>query len=200
MTSSSADPAFSTPEPRWGTQPIAPISDIADHLNGHGIAESSDPAGFEVQRVNIELNTIASTIADLQSRLEQANDRLNSVANVETTEVELGRLFVEAQRFSEDSLAQLEVKVHEILCEAEAKARQILAEATEEAHEIRVKAQHAAFASTQTVRELQAAIAGFTTVNTELLRELGSLNNMLTPRDEPIARSIDPASTSTPFA
>ncbi len=138
----------------------------------------------ETEWVNSELVTIASTIEELQSRLEQANTRLSSAAQVETTEVEIGRLFVEAQRFAEASLADLDHRINGILCEAEAKAKQILAEATEEAHEIRRHAQHAAFASMTTTRELQSAIAGFTAVNGELLKELGALNSMLAPPGE----------------
>ena len=198
MTTSPADPASAAPEPHWGVRPDAPISDIADHRNGNGAFEEADAPGSRVQWVNSELHTIASTIEDLQGRLEQANTRLNSVTKVETTELEIGRLFVEAQRFSEESLAKLEAKVHEILREAETKAKQILAEATEEAQEIRGQAQHAAFVSTTTLRELQSAIVGFTTVNAELLRELGTLNGMLIPGDERGMIGIDPrASTST---
>ncbi len=145
-----------------------------------------------MQWVNTELHSIASTIEELQSRLEEANSRLNSVEKVETTEVEIGRLFVEAQRFSDAWLSKLELKIHEVLGEAEAKAQQILNEATEEAQEIRRSAQQAAFASTRTVRELQAAIVGFTTVNSELLKELGTLNNMITTGDD--RARLDPPS------
>jgi len=60
-------------------------------------------------------------------------------------------------------------------------AKRILLEATEEAHEIRRRAQEDAVASKATTRELQVAIAGFTSVNHELLRELGALNSMLDP-------------------
>jgi cell division septum initiation protein DivIVA len=134
-----------------------------------------------VQWVNSELHTIASTIEDLQSRLEQANVRLETVSKVETTEVQIGRLFVEAQTFCESSLANLEVQVHEILLEADTKAKQMILEANEEAQEIRRQAQRAALASNETVRELQVAIAGFTRVNADLLTELGALNNMLLP-------------------
>lgn len=140
-----------------------------------------------------QLLTIASTIEELQGRLEEANARLASVAKVETTEVEIGRLFVEAQRFSEASLSKLELAILEILREVEAKAKQILTEATEEAHEIRRQAQQAAFASTRTAQELQSAIAGFTTVNGELLRELGALNTMMTPTSERGMTEIDPS-------
>ena len=91
-------------------------------------------------------------------------------------------------------MSKLELQIHEILCEAEAKAKQILTEATEEALEIRRQAQEAAFASTRTARELQAAIAGFTNVNTQLLQELGALNSMLTPASGPEGNEIAPAS------
>ena len=173
MTSSPPDPVFAAADPHWAVPPDASIPAIAHHRNGHSASDGLDAPGTEVQWVNTELHTIASTIEDLQNRLEQANTRLSSTARVETTEIEIGRLFVEAQRFSEDSLAKLEAKVHEILCEAEAKARQMLSEATEEAQEIRRQAHHAAFASTKTLRELQSAIAGFTTVNAELLPRTG---------------------------
>ena len=137
-------------------------------------AEGAESPETDVEWTNAELQSIASTIEELQGRLEQANSRLSSAAKVETTEFEIGRLFVEAQRFSEASLTKLEVQIHEILGAAEAKATEILTEATEEAHEIRRQAQEAAFLSTRTARELQTAIAGFTTVNNELVKELGA--------------------------
>jgi cell division septum initiation protein DivIVA len=111
--------------------------------------------------------------------------------------MEIGRLFVEAQRFSEDSLSKLERQIHEVLCAAEDKAKQILTEATEEALEIRRQAQEAAFVSTRTARELQSAIAGFTTVNVELVKELGALSSMLTPVSERGMTELDSSSTVT---
>jgi hypothetical protein len=164
---------------------------FSDHSDSHAMSvpatvesvDAAEPAP-EVEWANTELLSIATTIQELQDRLVQANVRLEKAAKVETTEVEIGRLFVEAQRFSEESLTKLELHVHEILCEAEAKAIQILTEATEEAQEIRREAQQAAFMATATARELQAAIAGFTTVNHELVKELGTLNAMLTPASE----------------
>jgi hypothetical protein len=193
MSTSPVDSVFGVPERPGDARPDAPISDMANHRN----ADEAEPAkapGTEVEWANSELLTIASTIEELQGRLEQANSRLNGVAKVETTEVEIGRLFVEAQRFSEDSLSNLELKIHEILCEVEVKAKQILTEATEEAHEIRRQAQRAAFTSTGTARELQSAITGFTAVNSELLKELGALNTMLTPANDRGMTEIDPPS------
>jgi cell division septum initiation protein DivIVA len=183
MSTMPIDSVFGVPEPPPDTHPDMPTPGPGKHLAAPESDETAAPAG-EVEWVNTELRTIASTIEELQGRLEEANTRLATASVVETTEFEIGRLFVEAQRFSEESLSKLDLKIHEILCEAEAKAKEILAEATEEAHEIRRQAQQAAFGSTRTARELQSAIAGFTTVNNELLRELGALNSMLTPASE----------------
>jgi hypothetical protein len=182
MATSPGDPSL-TQDARSAPRPDALISDIAEHRNSSSDPQSPNAPDSEVQWVNSELHTIAGTIEDLQNRLEQANARLGSASKVETTEVEIGRLFVEAQQFCDDSVAKLEVKVHEILLAAHMKAKQMLVEANAEAQEIRRNAQQSAFASNQTVRELQAAIAGFTRVNADLLTELGTLNGMLLPRE-----------------
>lgn len=171
----------------------APASDTAER--GRFARDEADTPGTDVvEWTNAELHSIASTIEELQRRLEVANTRLSSAAAVETTEFEIGRLFVEVQRFSEDSLSKLELQIHEILRAAEGKAKQILVEATDEALEIRRQAQEAAFASTTTARELQSAIAGFTTVNNELVKELGALNSMLAPANKRGVTKVDPAS------
>lgn len=179
-------------------RPSDPYQDAANSEAANQVvaaaADEPDEPGTDVEWTNAELHSIASTIEELQQRLEVANTRLSSVATVETTEFEIGRLFVEAQRFSEDSLSKLESQIHEILCAAEAKAKQMLVEATEDALEIRRQAQEAAFASTSTARELQSAIAGFTTVNNELVNELGALNSMLAPANERGVTEIDRSS------
>jgi len=197
-TTSPIESVFGVPERPNDAHQDAPISDIANHRNADAAEAVQVPgtevSGTEVEWTNAELHSIASTIEELQRRLESANTRLTSVAKVETTEIEIGRLFVEAQRFSEDSLSNLEFQIHEILCAAQDKAKQILTEATEEALEIRRQAQEAAFVSTRTAKELQSAIAGFTTVNNGLVKELGVLNSMLTPGSERGMAEIDPSS------
>lgn len=196
MSTMPLNSAWGGPEPQDG-QPAGPLGEFGDRQPAH-VSESeevhapSDP-DHQVEWVNSELSTIASTIAELQGRLEEANTRLASASKVETTEFEIGRLFVEAQRFSEASLTELDQTINEMLCEAEAKAREILTEATQEALEIRRHAQDAAIVSTRTTRELQTAIAGFTAVNNELLKELGSLNEMLTPASKQWTGEINPS-------
>jgi cell division septum initiation protein DivIVA len=174
---------------------MSETSYLLNRPNGDRAAEVAQVLGTGVEWTNTELQSIATTIEDLQRRLEAANSQLSAAANVETTESEIGRLFVEAQRFSEESLSKLELQIHEILFAAEDKARAILTEATQEAIEIRRQAQEAAFLSTRTAQELQSAIGGFTTVNNELVKELGALNSMLTPASERGTTQIDHASS-----
>ncbi len=148
-----------------------------------------------VESASSEIGAIAGAIEELQSRLERANEQLGQVAAVQTTEFEIGRLFMEAQRFSEATLSRLEMQIQEILVEAEAKAAEILREANEDAEKIRREAQQSSFIPARTAQELQSAIAGFASVNNELIRELNALNAMLAPSNNrmapPMDRSVD---------
>ena len=170
-----------------GGQASADPGSGADHVSSPGQASAEDAA---VESASSEIEQISSAIEELQSRLVQANNQLGQVTAVRTTELEIGRLFVEAQRFSEASLSQLEKQIGVILAEAEAKAAQILREATVEAQEIRREAQQSAYFPARTAQELQSAIAGFSMVNTELVKELGVLNAMLTSTTE---QTIEPS-------
>jgi cell division septum initiation protein DivIVA len=202
MSTRPTDSVFGVPEPPGDTHrndagppPGAPVPDLVHHQNGDQSPPTDHVPGAEVEWTNAELHSIAGTIEELQRRLEQANSRLSTASSVETTEFEIGRLFVEAQRFSEESLSRLELQIQTILCAAEDKAKEILTEATREALEIRQQAQEAAFVSTKTAQELQSAIAGFTTVNNELVKELGALNAMLTPASERGMSELDRSSS-----
>ena len=157
--------------------------------NGSGLGHVPQDH-MTVESTGSELGAIAGAIEELQGRLAQANDQLHHVAAVQTTEYEISRLFVEAQRFSEASLSKLEMRIQEILVEAEAKAAEILREATEEAVEIRRQAQQSSAIPHRTAQEVQAAIVGFASVNSELVKELGVLNDMLTPSAEPRSSSL----------
>ncbi len=204
MSTRPLDSVFGVPDSpgrHSGSQPVdsyagARISSIADHQGPVAAADDVRAPGGDVEWSNAELHSIASTIEELQQRLVDANERLSAASAVETTELEIGRLFVQAQRFSEESLSKLEQQINEILLAAEAKAEQILREATEEALDIRRQAQEDALESTQTARELRVAIAGFTTINNELVKELGALNSMLTPGSEPVNDERIPGSAS----
>jgi hypothetical protein len=200
MTIRSAESVFGAmPETQCGTPSGGPIPDKTHEPYVVPVVAKDAQPESEAKWVNTELNEIATTIEQLQGRLDQANSRLSKVEQVEAEEVEIGRLFVESQQFIEAYLSKIEAKIHEVMSEAEGKARQILAEATEEAQAIRGEAQRVAFASTNTVRELQSAIAGFTTVNAELLKELGALNGMLSPGNPRTAVDFaPPLATSDP--
>jgi cell division septum initiation protein DivIVA len=181
------------------TNPIDPVFGRTSYhregqppMNGRAVGED---AAFD--SANSEIGAIAGAIEELQGRLARAHEQLDQVTAVRTTEYEIGRLFVEAQRFSEESLARLEVQVQEILVEAEAKAAQILREATDEAEEIRRQARQTSAIPDRTAQELQDAILGFVSVNGELVKELNALNGMLTPSTNQADSSNDQSHTAT---
>jgi cell division septum initiation protein DivIVA len=182
MSTSAWNPVFGEP-----TQPHESPQGVPAHASQYANGSLSRPPTGDPSypdAANAEIHSIASAIEELQARLEKANSHLGHATALRDSELEIGRLFVEAQRFSESSISKLEQQIHEILLEAEAKASQILREATEEAHEIRRQAQEAAFVSNRAAQELQSAIAGFTVVNSALVSELNALNTMLTPSSE----------------
>ena len=179
MDTSPIDPVFGPSSYPRGEQ---------EHPTGNGNSTGSPVRqDAAVESASSEIGAIAGAIEQLQSRLERANEQLGQVAAVQTTEFEIGRLFMEAQRFSEATLSRLEMQIQEILVEAEAKAAEILREATEEAEKIRQEAQQSSFIPARTAQELQSAIAGFAGVNNELIRELNALNAMLAPPHDQMA-------------
>jgi len=182
------------------TSPIDPVfgpssysREEQEHATGNG-NRTAPPVRHDaaVESASSEIGAIAGAIEELQSRLERANEQLGQVTSVQTTEFEIGRLFMEAQRFSEATLSRLEMQIQEILVEAEAKAAEILREANEDAERIRREAQQSSsFIPARTAQELQSAIAGFASVNNELIRELSALNAMLAPSNNRVAPPID---------
>jgi hypothetical protein len=97
-------------------------------------------ADIALTSASAELKLVGDAIGELQSRLERANAQMNQVTAVRTTELEIGRLFMEAQRFTDSALARLEGQIQEVLNEAGARARQIVHEAEQEAEAIRQEA------------------------------------------------------------
>jgi hypothetical protein len=170
MSSNPIDPRFSSASPSF---------DDVQTFNGK-LVDYTPHGDTAVESASSELGSIAGAIETLQNRLAQAQGQLNNVADVQTTEHEISRLFIEAQRFSEASLSKLEIQIQEILIEAEAKAAEILREATEEAAAIRRQAQQSSAVPNRTAQEVQTAIVGFASVNSELVRELAALSDVLT--------------------
>jgi cell division septum initiation protein DivIVA len=88
------------------------------------------------------------------------------------SETELGRLFVEAQRFTDDALAKLDSQVDRVLAQASAKAAQIVLEAREEAEQILRTARDTVALPTETAGELRVAVD-------QLSKFVGELATML---------------------
>jgi hypothetical protein len=174
----------------------APLPLPDDHSSGNG--HSAGPVSKKrpkVESPSAEIGDIAGVIEELESRLEQARAQLAQASTAQTTEFEIGRLFVEAQRFSEASVSKLEGEIQEIMDAAHATAAEIVRAAIEEAQETRRKAERSSFIPSHMAQELQVAIVGFTTVNNELIKELNAINTLLRPLVDRRFDSLDPEST-----
>ncbi len=147
----------------------------------HSVPHGVDAESAAVKSASDEIEYVTSAIEELQNRLDRANEQMNQVSAVRTTELEIGRLFVEAQKFTEAALNKLEGQIHEILAEAENKAAQMVREAHEEAEAIREEAKNQSRFPTEKASELQDAIVGFSSINEKLVEELSTLNTMLGP-------------------
>jgi cell division septum initiation protein DivIVA len=99
------------------------------------------------------------SIPDAHSSAGGRNDRPKGGAAVPISEREIGQLFVEAQRFTDDALAKLEGQVERVLAEAGRKAAEIVLEAREEADELLRRARESVSLSSAKADELHDAVA-----------------------------------------
>jgi dsDNA-specific endonuclease/ATPase MutS2 len=137
-----------------------------------------------IEMVSSEMDSITTAVSSLLERLDTANNKLAEATSVRMTEWEMGRLFVEAQEFTDTALNTLDEQTHQMLLEAEQEADQIIANARLEAERIVAEAKSSPALSSETVTYLRSTIEGFARVNQELLKELTFLNEMLEGRAE----------------
>jgi len=95
-------------------------------------------------------------MSDAPSFLGDASE--HHVVEDPKTEREIGQLFVEAQRFTDDALAKLEGQVDRVLAEAGRKAAEIVLEAREEADGVLRRARESVLLSTTKADELHDAV------------------------------------------
>lgn len=151
----------------------------------------------EIERVTAEVQSVSSAIDSLTRRLTEANDRLEHVSMVRSSEVEIGRLLLQAQRFVDEAVAEARDHAKATVAEAEAEADRILAEARQQAEEIIQAARSAPTVSPETLLALDTTIGEFTKANTELIHELAQLRDVLGPRFAPSSNGADlPAPTA----
>jgi hypothetical protein len=170
--------------PNWAHSAMAeePVgaSRSVEHFSTADVPEPTTQETQIVQSATAEIELVAGAIEELQERLSKANEQIGQVTAVRATELEIGQLFVQAQQFTDAALARLEEQIQAILTEAEAKAADMISTAQSEADEIiRNAKEQTVFASSETAQGLHAAIVGFSRVNSELVTELGALNEIL---------------------
>ncbi len=150
------------------------------------------------------LEGVASTMDDLTSQLTALTEAYGRTKMLRTTEAEIGRLFVRAQGYVDDSIADARERARQIVAGAQEQAFHIIDQAHAQAAEIVEQARRQAVLRPEAVARLSTTIEGFSRMNVELVNELSMLRETLSPmpgltepaRPEP-ARP-DPASVSLP--
>jgi vacuolar-type H+-ATPase subunit H len=190
-----------------------PVGEQVESTSEHPVSTFAEDQ--VVDDAAVEVESIAGAINELQARLEQANSRILEAKRVQSTEEEIGRLFVQAQQFTDTAINQLEEQARQAIDEAQAEADRIVAEAqhhaaelvkgqirqvieaaeeqaaaiiedaNRQAEEIMSEARAASPIPPETAEQLRATIEGFSRVNRELVEELAFLNVALAGESMP---------------
>jgi vacuolar-type H+-ATPase subunit H len=188
------------------------------------VVPPADPEEDEaLEAVAASLSHVSGVMDRLTAQLTTLTEAFGWTKSVRTTEVEIGRLFVDAQAHVDQSIANAHAQGGQIVSDAHAEARQIVSDASAQAGQI-VSAAHVEAvrivqeAQTQAaaivdearrsevlhpeaVARLSSTIEGFARMNTELVSELSALRESLQPVAEQYAPTpTTPAASPVPEA
>lgn len=143
--------------------------------------DSSEDDGLEAVATSLE--SVASVMDQLTGQLSQLTEAFGHTRTLRSTETEIGRLFLQAQAYVDESVGIAEVRARAIVSEAEVQAARIVTQANEEAAAIVERARRDAILRPEAVARLSSTIEGFSRMNDELVRELSMLRASLTPME-----------------
>jgi hypothetical protein len=143
--------------------------------------------GDTVQAVTTAVTHVAVALDELKDQLEIANRRVSEVAAAQTTEAELGRLFVRAAEFADSAIAEAQDEARQVVADAHRQADRILAIARGHADAIIEEAERSTTLPSAFALHVQAALDGFTHVNAEFMKEVEFLRDSLQPALTPAA-------------
>jgi cell division septum initiation protein DivIVA len=138
------------------------------------------------------LTEISRAAEELKIRSEAAIASMKRAIDLSVTEVEIGRLFVRAQAFIDQSVADAQLQASQILAEARATADGIVAQARQYAKGLTEEARQRPAMPLEAIQQLQRTIESFSRANSELKGELSQLHSTLTPRPATNGYAIPP--------
>jgi DivIVA protein len=146
-------------------------------------------ASDTVQAVTSAVSHVAMALDELKDQLEIANRRVSEVAATQTTEAELGRLFVRAAQFADSAIAEAQDEARRLVADARREADRIVADARGHADAIIEEAERSTTLPSAFALQVQTALDGFTHVNREFMKELEFLWDSLQTALPPAATS-----------
>jgi len=121
----------------------------------------------------------AGAVSGLQDILSRLEESIRAAIDHRQIEAELGGLFVRAQAFVDQAIADAEARARRLIADAEIEAAQIVGSARDEAARLVAAADDTSALPNDAARRLQMTVESFGHVNSELLDELTALSEVL---------------------
>ncbi len=150
--------------------------------SGPNLAPWSAPARLDDEAVGVIGETVrhaAGALDGLKDILEGLQSSVALATEQRRTDMEIGHLFMRAQAFLDEAVAEGHELAQRIVADAEFEASRIVAAAKHEAHRLIDEGRHSASLPSEAVRALQSTIEEFGRMNSALVQELSGLTDAL---------------------
>jgi hypothetical protein len=158
-----------------------------------GLATDDGP----IEAMEDTVTQASGALDELQDLFKRMKSLMVLAREQQLHEEKIGELFIRAQDYVNEALADAEARACQLIADAEFEAAQIVDEARDEARRIINEARRATALPPEAVRQLQATIEGFARLNRELLGELTHLGEALASYAQP-RLPTPPAATPPP--
>ena len=150
--------------------------------SGPSLAPWSAPARLDDEAVGVIVETVrhaAGALDGLKDILEGLQSSVALATEQRRTDMEIGYLFMRAQEFLDEAVAEGHELAQRIVADAEFEASRIVAAAKHEAHRLIDEGRHSASLPSEAVGALQSTIEEFGRMNSALVQELSGLTDAL---------------------
>lgn len=165
-----------SPHPQWSWPHQAPPAALPDLqvVTHHDEAVTHQHGNDTLESIADTVSYAARAIDGLRDVLAKLDESITRSQADAQAELQIGRLFADAQQYIDDVTAQAQARARQVVADAEREAATIVAAGAAEAQRLRDEAARVQVPSSEVMRQLRAAITGFSKVNQDLVDELTS--------------------------
>jgi len=122
---------------------------------------------------------LSSVVEELKGRVDQAATLVKQAMEANSLELQMGRVFVRAQGYIDNAVADAKRDADEIIADARKSASRIIAEARQQAQAMIEEARNSPPFPVEVIQNLDRTIQSFQRANVNLNQELSQLNAFL---------------------